>query len=82
MSVALFHKLHKVFGLDPKVFCKKEEVVEVLGSNPDYLLELGLTKSDLIRLERLGLAVKARYVVEKTKMHRVRWLLFTEALSV
>lgn len=75
-------KLKRMFEVDPSIFCDKNKIEETLGSNPAYLEDVfGLTKSDLIRLEREGLAFKARYRVEKTGEHRVRWILFTEAVN-
>jgi len=64
---------------DPEIICAKDKAGETLGSDAKYLEEiLGIGKSDLIRLERLGLAVKARY--ETKQGHRIRWLIFSEAL--
>lgn len=56
---------------DPSIICERGKETETFGSNPDYLLDVhGITKSDLIRLERLGLAKKARYV---TRNKSGRW---------
>jgi hypothetical protein len=75
-------KLQKASIQDPSIICEKDKVSETLGSNPDYLKDVfNITKSDLIRLEREGLAMKARYEVEKTREHRIRWLIFKEALE-
>lgn len=53
---------------DPKLCVKRDEMDKTFGHNPLYLLDTyGLTKSDLIRLERLGLATKARYEVRHPK---------------
>lgn len=53
---------------DPKLCVSKDSVEETFGHNPDYLLDTyGITKSDLIRLERLGLAMKARYVTRNSR---------------
>lgn len=74
-------KVKRAVEIDPSIICPKAKVTETLGSDRHYLNDvLGLTKSDLIRLERLGLAVKARYVVQDTGQHRIRWILFEEAL--
>jgi hypothetical protein len=52
---------------DPSIMCERGTETEVFGHNPQYLLnEYGITKQDLIRLERLGLAAKARYVTKNT----------------
>lgn len=48
---------------DPSLCVDRDKVDETFGHHPDYLFDTyGITKSDLIRLERLGLAMKARYV--------------------
>lgn len=50
---------------DPSLCVDRDRVDETFGHNPAYLLDTyGITKSDLIRLERLGLAMKARYVTK------------------
>lgn len=47
---------------DPNLCVEKGAIDTTFGHNPDYLLDTyGITKTDLIRLERLGLALKARY---------------------
>lgn len=80
MSPALKTKLIKAFEKDPDILCRKAEVQETLGSDARYLDEvLGLNKSDLIRLERLGLSFKARY--ETKAGHRIRWVIYKEALE-
>ena len=62
MKAELSKKLQSAYEKDSDIFCEKSEAGETLGSNPNYLLDVfGITKSDLIRLERLGYAVKARY---------------------
>lgn len=73
---------------DPSILCERGKEDECFGSNPDYLLDVhGITKSDLIRLEREGLALKARYETRHPKpdrgvcgTHRVRWILYKEAV--
>lgn len=53
---------------DPAILCERGKEFETFGSNPQYLLDVfGITKSDLIRLERLGLAAKARYVIRNPR---------------
>lgn len=53
---------------DPKLCVDRDKVDETFGYNPQELLDrYGITKSDLIRLERLGLAMKARYVTRNTR---------------
>lgn len=48
---------------DQSIFTEKGKETETFGHNPSFLLDVhGITKSDLIRLERQGLAMKARYV--------------------
>lgn len=77
---------------DPKIMVSKDEIEISLGEDTRYLETLGLTKRHLIRLERLGLAVKARYATENknprhskflpenrpTGPHRNRWILIRE----
>lgn len=97
MKPELSKKLLTAFEKDHEIFCAKNKAEDTLGSNPDYLLDaFGITKSDLIRLERLGFAVKARYATSNkrsyfktadgkpiplTGPHRTRWILFTEVFN-
>ncbi len=82
MNYALKARLRDAYERDPEILCPKDKIEETLGSDPHYLNDiLGLDKSDLIRLERLGFAMKARYVVKGSGEHRVRWLIFQEALD-
>lgn len=100
MKQSLLEKLKKAVEKDPDIICDRTSVEETLGSDANYLHDvLGLTKSDLIRLERLGFALKARYATQSkrkiaiknsegnielkdvTGPHRVRWLIFKEALE-
>lgn len=46
---------------DPSILVPRDQVDKSLGQDPRYLNDLGLEKRHLIRLERLGLALKARY---------------------
>jgi hypothetical protein len=56
---------------DETIYTERGKETETFGHNPAYLLDThGITKSDLIRLERLGLATKARYV---TRNKSGRW---------
>lgn len=72
---------------DPKILTPKDQVEKSLGEDPRYLESLGLEKHHLIRLERMGLAIKARYQTENkrrravTGPHRVRWIILEGALS-
>lgn len=53
---------------DKSLYCTRGKEGETFGHNPDYLLDKhNLTKSDLIRLERKGLAIKALYEVRHPK---------------
>lgn len=68
MKLSLKKKLKDAFERDPEIFCERDKAGETLGSNPDYLSDiLGIQKSDLLRLERLGLALKARYETENNR---------------
>lgn len=68
MKQALRDKLIRAYEADPEIVCSKEDVDKTLGSDPHYLNDVfGITKSDLIRLERLGLALKARYETRHPK---------------
>lgn len=68
MKQELKAKLVMASRRDPELVCDKADTDKVLGHNPDYLLEVhSITKSDLIRLERLGLALKARYETRHPK---------------
>ncbi len=78
--MTLKEKLNKAYEKDLSVACEASAVGETLGNNPTYLEEVhGITKSDLIRLERKALALKARYVTPCGE-HRVRWIIFKGAL--
>lgn len=79
---------------DPAILTAKEDIEKSLGQDPRYLKTLGLEKNHLIRLERLGLAVKARYSTANktgrrvfgseeavTGPHRTRWIIFSEAVT-
>ncbi len=84
-------KIQTAMEKDPTLLSGKAELATTLGHNPDYLLDiLGITKQDLIRLEKLGFAMKARYVIENktrrgrigvTGPHRNRWIIFSEVLD-
>lgn len=53
---------------DDSIYTERGKETETFGHNPQFLLEVhGITKSDLIRLERLGLALKARYVTRNPR---------------
>lgn len=61
-------RIQLAYEKDPEILCDKSQVDNNLGHNPDYLLDIhGITKADLIRLERLGLAMKARYETRHPK---------------
>lgn len=60
--------------------CSKEEIENTFGNNPAYLLDVfGITASDLLRLEKAGYAVKARY--ETKQGHRIRWVIFANTIQ-
>lgn len=81
MTEDLQRRIMKAAESDPDILCRRSEIESTLGSDAHYLAnELGITKRDLIRLEREGLALKARYVT-KEGPHRVRWLIFFEVLD-
>ena len=77
MSKAVLAKFRVALEKDPEIAVDRTKAEETLGSDPRWLLELGLTKGNLIQLERIGLALKARYSTKQG--HRVRWILFKEA---
>ena len=80
MTKQLRSKLEAGQQQDNNLLVPKDQAGNTLGHNPDYLdTELGITKSDLIRLERGGMALKARYDANGT--HRTRWIIFKEALE-
>lgn len=99
MSLATVRKkLEKAALKDPMIFCERSDLDKTLGNDFYYLRDLfGFTKSDLIRLERLGFAFKARYQTENksnrkvriskdveipvTGPHRIRWVLFKDVLN-
>jgi hypothetical protein len=78
MKSTLKLKLQKALLRDPDLLTEKGKESETFGHNPDYLDEiLGITKSDLIRLERAGMALKCRYET-KDGVHRTRWIIYKE----
>lgn len=98
MNQKLFQKLKEGFEKDPELLIDRSNLEKTLGNDLNYLKDiLGFTKSDLIRLSRLNLAIKARYATENkrkrntimpdgtkvpiTGPHRVRWIIFKEALE-
>jgi hypothetical protein len=92
MTKALHTKLCNAVTSDPAIFTTKDKINEALGNNPEYLYSIfEFTKNDLIRLEKLGFAVKCRYVTENNNPkrrfkdtcgpHRVRWVLFKEVFN-
>lgn len=82
-SQRTLEKLQIAATTDPDILCDRSQIEETIGSDPKYLEEiLNLTKGDLIRLERLGFAFKARYVTNSGKgPHRIRWIIFKEAVG-
>ncbi len=83
---ALDH-LRRAAEKDPNIVTPREDIEKSLGSDPRTLSDLGITGGDLLRLQRLGLAVKARYATSNNKRpevtgpHRTRWIIFKEALG-
>lgn len=82
----VLEKFVDAYTADPGILCERGKETETFGSDAHYLNDiLDLTKNDLIRLERLGYAIKARYVTKNKRHpdidgpHRVRWLLFKES---
>lgn len=53
-------KLKAAVIQDNKIICKKSDIGNHTGCDEAYLESLGLHKKHLIRLQRLGLAIKAR----------------------
>lgn len=89
MTQVLRLKLQQAYQTDPDIFSERGSEQETLGSDVHYLEDiLHLDKSDLIRLEREGLAFKARYEMRRrdskpiTGTHRTRWVIYKEALDV
>lgn len=68
MRATLIEKVRIASEKDAELLCSRDQLESVLGHNPDYLLEVhGITKNELIRLERKGLAFKAKYEVAHPK---------------
>ncbi len=69
MNQRIIQKVITAYEKDRDLLCDRSDLENTLGNDEKYLFEvLGLTKSDLIRLEREGLAMKARYsTANKTK---------------
>lgn len=82
MQELLRSKLSAAYKQDPELMCDKDNIGKTFGHNPKYLEEvLGINKSDLQKLEKLGLAVKAHYRVQASGELRVRWLIFKGAIT-
>lgn len=71
-----YEKLAIAISKDRDIIIPRSKIQESLGSDFCWLVHLGLTKGDLIKLERDGRAIKARYSAKDG--HRVRWLIFEE----
>lgn len=87
MKEELLARLKKALEKDPFIICKPEQFDKHPGRPLEYLEGLGLLKSDLKRLERLKMAIRARYWDTPTMEyrrnpgskycggHRLRWIL-------
>lgn len=93
MTKNLKQRLRDAIQADQTFLCERSRLEETFGHDAHYLEEiLCITKSDLIRLERLGLAVKCRYQTQNTNLkkrfadttgpHRVRWVIFKDVEAV
>lgn len=89
MKQSLVDKIKDAAQADSTLLCSRAKVEETLGNDARYLEEvLGISKSDLIRLERKGLALKARYEMARldkkpvTGTHRTRWIIFDDVLNL
>lgn len=68
MKQKLKDKLMAASTQDSKLYTERGKEEETFGHNPEYLEDtFGITKVDLIRLERAGMALKARYVTRNPK---------------
>jgi hypothetical protein len=86
LPLALSDRLRAAVTQDPAILTERTELEKTLGQDPRWLSELGIEKADLIRLSRLGYAIKARYEIKKqrkksTGPHRIRWIIFSDALA-
>ena len=72
-------KYRKALEINPAIAVTKENVRTHIGCSKEELSNLGLEKKDLLRLSRLGLAVKGYAQHEKTKSYHVRWIILKEA---
>lgn len=93
MKQSLKDRIRLAAMQDKEILVSREQVESTLGQDPRYLQTLGLEKSDLIQLERLGLAIKARYATTNkaarwahleedkrpTGPQRVRWIILQGA---
>jgi hypothetical protein len=71
MNEQIIKKIALAFEKDPEILCDRADLETTLGTDAKYLKEvLGITKSDLIRLERKGLAIKARYSTRNTRKRK------------
>lgn len=56
----LQERLNLALGQDPSIVTTPEEAHTHLGNTTEYLVSIGLEKRDLKKLERHGLAIRAR----------------------
>lgn len=86
----LKERIEKALQANPNIVVSPKDIENTLGFELEYLESLGITKSDLKRLERHGLAVrgytnngrglffnkeKNKWYKEFRSGHRVRWFL-------
>ena len=74
--MTLEEKLSSALLLDPDIIIDRSEYQEYTGSTERYLVSLGLTRSDLKKLERVGRAVRG--YLPTAQGHNVRWLIFNK----
>lgn len=86
----LYNRVKHAVQQDSSIVVERSKVSEYTGATTKYLQTLGLTKSDLLRLERAGLAIRGylpkniRQELDGTSKHdgyERRWLLIKDAIE-
>lgn len=74
MNKRLIDVVQKALAADPKIAVDKAELEHSSGHTEDYMQSIGLTRNDLKKLERQGLAMRG-YAKPNKKGHQVMWVL-------
>ena len=81
-SKSLLERVQDACEKDNTIVCARDKVSEVSGFAESYFEYLGLSRTDLKKLESTGLALRG-YARGTTRGggHSVRWILITDAVQ-